>query len=401
LTGVEKKERRMSGSPQIRQVNPLLLTGVFCVCLAAYTFAAIWSGMIGADGLSWTNTDFSNYWIASRLVLEGQSLDLFSGQDIYFQHMQAAFGADYPWHNWSYPPSFLLIIWPLGLMPHAPSMVVFLLATVILFLHSVFKVEEGASAIVPILFSMFLICNGFLAQNGYLTAALMIYGLACRDRSPVWAGIAFGLLTVKPQLGLLIPILLLYERRWSVILWAILTALFLIGLSALIFGLDSWRGYLQHNIPYQGEVMAELSGVFLYMMPSVFGYLRSLGFDASMAMLFHLPIAGLALAAFIRGLFLSRTRFQRDVLLLAASFLVSPYALIYDMGALAAFAAIAFQRSERGGRAEMICKLLLAATAVLPVLHPFLTFSSSLPVAPGVLGLCLLKLLSRIRMAER
>lgn len=36
--GVEKKERRMSESPQIRQVNPLLLTGVFCVCLAAYTF---------------------------------------------------------------------------------------------------------------------------------------------------------------------------------------------------------------------------------------------------------------------------------------------------------------------------------------------------------------------------
>lgn len=383
----------MSEKRQFRRTNPLLLTGVLCVCLAASVLWAIWGGVILVDGHSWTNTDFSNYWIAARLVLEGQSIDLFSGQDAYFRHMQVAFGPDYPWHNWSYPPSFLLMIWPVGVLPHAPSMVVFLLLTVILFLHSVSVVEQSAHAIVPILLSMFLICNGFLVQNGFLTAALLLYGLGLRDRSPVVAGVAFGLLTVKPQLGLLIPILLLYERRWSVILSASVTALLLVALSALVFGFDTWRGYLQHNIPYQGRVMAELSGVFLYMMPSTFGYLRSLGAEAGTAMLVHLLVAGLVFVAFIRGLSLVRTLSERTHLLLLATFLISPYALIYDMGALAAVAAIAFARTKSVNDMDTVWKTLLAAAAFLPVLHPFLSFSSSLPVAPVILGLCLFMLL--------
>lgn len=384
---------------QFGRIDPLLLSGVFCVCLAAGVLVAIWSDVLAIGSLSWTNTDFSNYWIASRLVLEGQTIDLFSGQDTYFRHMQAAFGPNYDWHNWSYPPSFLLMIWPLGLMPHAASMVVFLLLTVILFLHSISVVERDAHAIVPILLSMFLICNGYLAQNGFLTAALLLYGLGLRDRFPLLAGVALGLLTVKPQLGLLIPILLLYERRWSVILSASVTALLLVALSALVFGFDTWRGYLQHNIPYQGLVMTELSGVFLYMMPSTFGYLRSLGAEAGTAMFVHLLVAGLVFVAFIRGLPLVRTLSERTHLLLLATFLISPYALIYDMGALAAVAAITFARTKSVHGADTVWKTLLATAAFLPVLHPFLSLSFSLPVAPVILGLCLFMLLRRMRLS--
>ncbi|WP_187182285.1 glycosyltransferase family 87 protein [Rhizobium sp. WL3] len=385
---------------QFGRINPLLPSGVICVCLAAGVLVAIWSDVLATGSLSWTNTDFSNYWIASRLVLEGQAIDLFSGQDTYFRHMQAAFGPDYDWHNWSYPPSFLLMIWPLGLMPHAVSMVVFLLLTVILFLHSISVVEQGAHAIVPILLSMFLICNGYLAQNGFLTAALLLYGLGLRERFPLLAGVAFGLLTVKPQLGLLIPLLLLYERRWPVILSASVTALLLIALSTLLFGFDSWRGYLEHNIPYQGRVMAELSGVFLYMMPSTFGYVRSLGSEAGMAMMVHMPVAGLALVAFIWGLTQVKNQWERSLILLLATFLISPYALIYDMGALAAVAAVTFARTESVNGADTVWTFLLSATALLSVLHPFLAFSFSLPVAPVVLWLCLLMLLIRRGVSE-
>jgi hypothetical protein len=46
-------------------------------------------------------------------------------------------------------------------------------------------------------------------QNGFLTSALILGGLWPLPHRQGWAGLLFGLATIKPQLGLLIPIALL------------------------------------------------------------------------------------------------------------------------------------------------------------------------------------------------
>lgn len=114
----------------------LVLLAASAILCAIVVLVVILAGLTDDSGLAWTNRDFSNYWIASRLVLEGRVQDLFQGQDIYFAHMTAAFGVDFPWHAWSYPPHFLLLIWPLGLLPYSVSMVVFLLVTLLIYLHA-------------------------------------------------------------------------------------------------------------------------------------------------------------------------------------------------------------------------------------------------------------------------
>lgn len=349
---------------------------------AAMILGAVWLGNLETGTLKWTNTDFSNYWIASRLVLEGEVLDLFTGQDNYFRHMLAAFGEDYPWHNWSYPPSFLLMIWPLGLLPHATSMVIFLALTAIVFLHSVSVFERRIAPPVAALLVAFIICNLVLAQNGFLMAALMLYGLGLRDRSPIWAGIAFGLLTVKPQLGILVPIVLLFGSNWVVIGSAAITALLLAATSVLLFGIDSWRGYAQFNLPYQASVMTDFSGTFLFMMPSLFGSLRSLGIDSAVAMKLHLVFASVAFILFLIGLVRLKDAFARSLLLLVASFLISPYSLVYDMGALSAVAAIGVYRSEPPWARHALHTRLLRGVALLPILHFVLSASFGLPIAP-------------------
>ena len=48
--------------------------------------------------------------------------------------------------------------------------------------------------------------------------------LALRRTRPVTAGILLGCLTFKPQLGILFPFLLLFERNWTMIASAALTA---------------------------------------------------------------------------------------------------------------------------------------------------------------------------------
>ena len=63
--------------------------------------------------------------------------------------------------------------------------------------------------------------NAMFGQNGALTAALLIGGLLMPRRSGlILAGILFGLLTIKPHLGILVPFCLIASRNWRACLSA-------------------------------------------------------------------------------------------------------------------------------------------------------------------------------------
>jgi len=284
--------------------------------------------------------DFANYWTAARLTLEGRTADLFGPQPVYFAHLQAAFGVDYPWHNWSYPPHFLLLVWPLGFFGYKAAFLLFMAVTSGLFVWALRDFAGKGNTVAWIAAAPFMVHNFWIAQNGYLTAALGLGALALRDRRPVLAGVLLGLLTVKPQLGLLFPILLLAERNWRAIAGAAVTTLVLVAASAILFGIDAWRGYLGEVLPYQTFVMRELDGIFLAMMPSVFGALRNWGFGADPALIVHLvvavPVAAVAVALIAR----SHDKQARAAVLLVATFAVTPYALSYDLGLFAAGVAV-------------------------------------------------------------
>ena len=56
--------------------------------------------------------------------------------------------------------------------------------------------------------------NTLVGQNGFLTAALIGGTLYLMPVRPVLAGICLGLLTYKPQYGLLFPIVLVAAGHW-------------------------------------------------------------------------------------------------------------------------------------------------------------------------------------------
>ena len=366
-------------------------TGLFAYLALLACALLFWLHLSGQNlsSLFWTDRDFANYWIASKLALEGRVLDLFSGQDVYFASMREVFGPDYPWHNWSYPPHYVMLILPLAYLPYLESGIVFELVTLALFLHAARLARPPETSGYWLLLLPIIACNLHLAQNGFLTAALMLYGLSLRYRRPIIAGIAIGLLTIKPQVGLLLPFLLVMEGRWRTILAAALTAIAAAALSALLFGVDAWTGYIAHNLPYQTVVMTEFGGYFLHLMPSLYGAARSLDVDAATALALHLPLAGLALAAFLYGTWRLETPAARSLSLMFATFCIAPYSLIYDLGALCALAAVEHARERvrpSGSPIRRLRLLLLAAVCLLPVLA--LPFSlGGLPIAPAVLVL--------------
>lgn len=347
----------------------------------------------------WANADFANYWIAAKLVLQGQTPDLFNGHNTYFAHMQAVFGVDYPWHSWSYPPHYLLLIAPFGFVDYLPAAVFFMSTTLLLFLHSLWRTAHDANSW-PIVIWLLpaTLCNLILMQNGFLTAALLLYGLSLRNSHPVIAGIAIGILTVKPQLGFLLPILLCFERRWLVILSAALTALAMAGTSTLLFGIESWTGYLAKTLPYQGLVMFHVEGAFPHMIPSFFGSLRSLGLtEPEAALRLHVLLAIPILALYLWSLARLRTSQARSMSTVFATFLITPYSVSYDLVALCAVAAIQFEIVTRNDELDFdngtaIQRLPVIFLFALPALiYPM--GMSGLPISPLIIAAAWVSLL--------
>lgn len=343
--------------------------------------------------------DFANYWVAARLVLSGEHLDLFKHSS-YFPHLQELFGSNYQIRSWSYPPHFLLFVWPLGFLDYKVGFVAFMTSTLVLFMiaAALFRREYAPTSDLRILLLAvisYVLMMFVAAQNGFLTAALLLLGLACMRTRPILAGIAFGCLTVKPQLGLLIPVLLAFDRNWQTAACSALVAMLLVALSAALFGVASWSAYLTDTLAYQRSVMTDWYGIFLRMMPTTFGSMRTLGFSPATAAQAQLPVTIFGLAAVLWLLYRERDGLRRAFTITCGTFLLTPYAFNYDMGALCVCAALLAGRPHEP-KLGALSRLLIALVAATPAAVMNLG-RASVPCTPLILAVGLLTLVVAAR----
>jgi alpha-1,2-mannosyltransferase len=331
--------------------------------------------------------DFANYWVGGRLALDGRYMLLFD-QTTYFPLLQSLFGPDYQIHNWGYPPHFLMLCAPLGLMTYGWAMFAFLTATFALFAWTTqeFRRHYAPETSLPMLWTALLgyvfMMLGF-AQNGFFTAALLLATFAF-VRSRAWiAGLALALLTTKPQLGFLIPLLALLDRNWALIRWATIFTIVLVAISVALFGVESWRAYFEQVIPYQQFVMKGWSGGFLSMMPTTFGSLRWLDYPPGTAYTVQWIVSALAFVLLLRLLWTLRDPLDRIGAITAGTLLITPYAFNYDMGALSVVAALMALRARTDGDRSIV--ITFGALAVLPAAVAKLGLAGY-PVSPLILA---------------
>lgn len=363
------------------------------VALAAFGIVASLVAVIGLiESLIWPGLDaglvgrgFANYWMAGRLLLEGQTGVLYSPSD-YLEEMQVIFGPGYSILNWGYPPHLLIVVWPFGFLSYKTGLVVWLGASLGLYLLAIERfrahhASDSSRLLLVLAVAPFALMMINTTQNGFLTAGLTLLALTYgKDRTWI-SGIALGLLTIKPLLALFIAMILLVDRDFRSLTRAAATTLALIGLSVALTGIDLWAAYLTTTIAYQIEILTEWYGVFLRMMPTTFGAMRTLGFSAGTAFVVQCLSAIIALATLAWILRHETDALRRTFAVLCATFLISPYGFNFDMGALA-IVAIILVGSRR--IREPITLAAVAFVAAVPAAVMNLG-RSGLPIAPVLL----------------
>jgi hypothetical protein len=287
--------------------------------------------------------DFANYWMGARLFLTHR-IDMLFDPALYTRAVTAMWGGDLHMLSFSYPPSMLPLIGWLGLLPYPAALALW----TVLGLAALFAAAWPYSK-TPLVAAAILASGAVLAciddgQNGLFTSALIVAALTRLDRRPALAGVLIGLLTVKPHLGLLLPVALLAARRWRVIWSASASALCLFAFSLLVAGPEAWRLYLEKTAPYQGYLFRHSEGMWQAMTPSPAVATITAGGSWSLAWIVQ-GVATTAAVALVATLFARRAKRPIGdldrVVLVAATFLASPYSFNYDMGALAVFLLIA------------------------------------------------------------
>lgn len=280
--------------------------------------------------------DFTNLWYGGRLVLEGRSHILFDVQ-AYRAGLEQMFASSLRPSEWSYPPSILLIGAPLALLPLYPAYILWTLGTLAGLTVILRKAGLPIVACALLWIAPAALINIYIGQNGAATAALLIGGLLMVNRKPWLAGLCFGLLTLKPHLGLLVPVALVAAGHWRAIGWSAFFTVLIAGASAALFGPSVWQGFFTVTQPLMRSILEAPYGMHYQMIAATpFLMARWVGTDVPTAYAVQ-ALVSLAAAATIWKLW----RTQSDPLLrigatAALAVLATPYAYSYDMVMLAA-----------------------------------------------------------------
>jgi arabinofuranan 3-O-arabinosyltransferase len=328
--------------------------------------------------------DFVNVMGAGRLVLDGDAASAYDWP-IHKKAEVRVIGHDFQnYYGWHYPPTFLFVAAALATLPYMISAVVWLVATLAAYAAAMNAILGRTGIFVALGFPAAL-WNTTAGQNGFLTAALIVGTLGLMERRPALAGICLGLLTYKPQFGLLFPLVLIADRRWLTIGAAAVVAIALGAVSWLAFGSASWEAFVR-GMPVMSRVVLSEGRGDWNRLQSLFGLVRAHGGGEQLAWTVQI-IGSLAVATGVTWLWRSRAPFDLKAAAIAAGALVvTPYLFMYDIVVLAV--AVAFLLRFALARGFLASEIVgLGAAAALILIYPFIKTQVGLAAVLIVLAL--------------
>jgi arabinofuranan 3-O-arabinosyltransferase len=300
------------------------------LCLSAY-FSHWW--VYDPNGLG-IPTDFINVWAAGRLVLDGLAAQAYDWE-IQKQVEVAKLGQDFVgYFAWHYPPPFLFVASLLAQLPYQLAFIGWVVVSFLPFLVAMRAIVGRNFGYLLALAIPMVFINALVGQNGFLTAALIGGTLYLIPIRPVLAGICLGLLTYKPQYGLLFPIMLIAAGHWRVFVSAAATAIVLATASWLAFGIESWLAFF-HWMPKFSQTFLTEGKAPWWKLQSIFSMVRYFGGSEPLGWAFQWVLTA-SVAVVLALMWRSRVTYTLKAAALAAgTLLTTPYLFMYDMMVLA------------------------------------------------------------------
>lgn len=338
--------------------------------------------------------DYLSFWLAGRQVLAGDPGLVYMPAQ--FAGLQKELSGTDTVFGFFYPPTFQLLQSVFAVLPYKAAFAVFVLSTTAL-LGLACRLVTGQWLLAACLI-VIPACgnNAFHGQNAALTAALYGFFLVGVERQRMFlAGIALGLLTIKPQLGILAPIALIASWNWRAFLSASVTSLIAAGLSLAILGVGVWQLFwIQAPV---ASAMMELGGVEWGKMISLYGSLRQFGLGHTPA----LVVQGLCGAGALVCVWTAWRRSQdmaiRASVLVGGTLLVTPFAMTYDLTLLVIPCAFLIRDGLRTGFLPYEKVLLAGVISLSASTAPF-AILLGLPLAPVLPAVILWLGLRRLHM---
>ena len=311
--------------------------------------------------------DFAAFWFAAKMALGRPAADTYDLVTMTaFQH--GIWPDLVGMYAWVYPPSFLLLVLGLGLLPYYVGYVVWTVTTLSVWLAGLWRnLRTRTSWWLVIAFPGMWLGIG-QGQNQFLTAGLGALGIGLLRRHPVWAGVCIGLLAIKPHLALLFPVALLAARAWRTILAAAVTATTVTLVPAVILGWDTLTAWSRSMAWVSSAIQAKALPVWMF--PAPYPWLISLHTPPTLAWVVQGVISvGVAVVVYRLWRPVSGTA-PRDRTslgavapqgpaslalpasgLVLATFLATPYYAMYDLAWLALpLCLLVAEGTERGWR---------------------------------------------------
>ena len=274
-----------------------------------------------------SDRDFLSFWAAAKMALAGTPWLAYDNGALHaLQSAVATFsiaGGEMPF---PYPPAYLLLVLPFGLLSFPAGLIAWSLTTMAFYLFAgrrLFPDSGWLALAFPAVFA-----NAAIGQNAFVTAGIFMLGLALLKRRPLAAGLVLGCLAIKPQLALLLPVALLAGRQWQAIAGAATSAAGILIGGLLLFGVASTEAWL-HQLPLYAQIGRD-GLVGWHKLVSVYAAARQAGLDTGAALIVHGLVVLVA-----AGVVWPVWRCDGDVrakaaILAAATPLASPYVFHYD-----------------------------------------------------------------------
>ncbi len=307
--------------------------------------------------------DFDAFWAAAHLAATGHPEAAYNNVTIEATE-RAATILPPGYLAFYYPPTFLLLLLPLGCLSYSAALAVFLATSCLLIVALLRRILPQNWSWLPILTFPGFLMNALSGQNAMLSASCFAAAALWLETRPMLAGAALGYLACKPQLAVCVPVALFVARRWVSLASCALTAVSLAAASWLILGTAPWRGFLGNA----GNARADIETIAIKWpkMQSVFGAIRLAGGSNATAYTAQAVCSALALVL------LAATAAKRPgarleaAAMVAAALLFTPFLYDYDLALLAVpmacLTACALQTTWRSWE-----KLLLLALFLLPL----------------------------------